>query len=132
MVRRGVLGFGLLLWLVSMPVFSDTLVGLLESRHAVPDRPQGDVVVLLGGGIVVGTRDVDGIDTFNGAMANRTITAIRLAKSYDLPLLYSGGRMFASDGDQAALVKRYALASECRRANFLSKAKVSTPPRVCG
>jgi len=107
--RRSAIGVGLLIWLVSMPAFADSAIGVLESRNVVPGQVQGDVVVLLGGGIVVGNADVDGLDTFNGSMANRTITAIRLAKKHDLPLLYSGGKMFAGDGDQGALVKRYAV-----------------------
>jgi uncharacterized SAM-binding protein YcdF (DUF218 family) len=108
-LRRNALSLGLLIWLLSMPAFSNAVIGVLESKHAVPAKVQGDVVVLLGGGIVVGNRDLDGWDTFQGGTANRTITAIRLAKKEKLPLLYSGGKMFAGDGDQAALVKRYAV-----------------------
>ena len=108
-VRFGLLFLGLWIWLFSIPIFSDSLVGMLETRYPVPARPQGDVVVLLGGGVVAGNRDVDGLNTFSGPMANRSLTAIRLALRYVLPILYSGGEMCAGDGNQAALVKRYVM-----------------------
>ena len=108
-LNRCAIGLGLLIWIVSMSFVSDNAIGFLEAKHAVPDQVTGDVVVLLGGGIVVGNADVDGRDTFSGSMANRTITAIRLARKHGLPLLYSGGKMFADDGDQGELVKRYAV-----------------------
>ncbi len=108
-LRRSALGLGLLIWLLSMPLFSDSAIGILESQHVPPLQVTGDVVVLLAGGIVVGHPDVDGMDTLGDSMANRTLTAIRLAKKYQLPLLYSGGNMFAGDGDQAAVVKRVAV-----------------------
>ena len=103
------LRLGMLIWLLSMPFFSDMAMGFLESQHMAPQQVTGDVVVLLAGGIVVGNPDVDGMDTLGDSMANRTLTAIRLAKKYQLPLLYSGGNMFAGDGDQAAVVKRVAV-----------------------
>jgi uncharacterized SAM-binding protein YcdF (DUF218 family) len=108
-LRRFALGMGLLIWLLSMPLFSDSAIGVLETQHAAPQQVTGDVVVLLAGGIVVGHPDVDGVNTLGDSMANRTLTAIRLAKKYQLPLLYSGGNMYATDGDQAAVVKRVAL-----------------------
>lgn len=107
-LRSFALSLGMLIWLVSMPFISNSTVGFLESQHVAPRQLTGDVVVLLAGGIVVGHQDVDGTDTLGDSMANRTLTAIRLAKKHQLPLLYSGGNMFAEDGDQAAVVKRVA------------------------
>ena len=109
LLRWFALGMGLLIWLLSIPLFSDSAIGILESQHDPPPQVTGDVVVLLAGGIVVGHQDVEGMDTLGDSMANRTLTAIRLAKKYQLPLLYSGGNMFAEDGDQAAVVKRVAV-----------------------
>ena len=120
--RRFALSLGMLIWLLSMPIISNSAVGFLESQHVAPRQLTGDVVVLLAGGIVVGHQDVDGMDTLGDSMANRTLTAIRLAKKYHLPLLYSGGNMFAEDGDQAAIVKRVAVSLGLSRTGFSLKA----------
>ena len=95
-LRRFALGMALLLWLLSMPIITDAMIGWLESRHEVPQTIRADVVVLLAGGAFTGTQDVDGVDTLSGGMANRTLTAIRLAQKFNLPLLYSGGNLYES------------------------------------
>lgn len=108
-LRRFAVGLALLVWLLSMPAFSGLLIGWLESRHEVSKQIHGDVVVLLAGGAIAGNPDVDGMDTLTGDMANRTLTAIRLAKKYDLPLLYTGGNLFDGDPKQWEVVQRYAI-----------------------
>ena len=108
-LRRFALGMALLLWFLSMPIITDAMIGWLESRHEVPQTIRADVVVLLAGGAFTGTQDVDGVDTLSGGMANRTLTAIRLARNHNLPLLYTGGNLYDNEAKQWTVVQRHAV-----------------------
>lgn len=122
-IRRFALAMGTLIWILAMPFFSDWAMRLLENQYASPQPVTGDVVVLLAGGIVTGYPDVEGMNTLNATMSNRTLTAIRLAKNYNLPLLYSGGSLLSRDGDQATVVKRIAISLGVPQEKFFVESK---------
>ncbi|MFD1773032.1 YdcF family protein [Paenibacillus rhizophilus] len=96
----------LLLYFASIPLVSDPLMRTLESKYAPPAEVQGDCLVVLGGGATQGTPDVDGEGNLGGSAANRLITAVRLHHLTGLPVLFSGGQVFADSGNEGDIARR--------------------------
>jgi len=96
----------ILLYLSTTSLVSDTLIGSLEQRYAPPASIQGDVIVVLGGGATQGTPDIDGQGNLSGAAGNRLITAVRLYRQTGLPIIFSGGQVFADSGNEADIARR--------------------------
>ncbi|WP_342566461.1 YdcF family protein [Paenibacillus sp. FSL R7-0345] len=95
-----------LLYLSMTPWMSDLLMGSLERKYAQPSQIDGDVIVILGGGATSGTPDIDGEGNISGPAANRLLTAARLYRESGLPLLFTGGQVFADSGNEADIAKR--------------------------
>ncbi|MDT3427401.1 uncharacterized SAM-binding protein YcdF (DUF218 family) [Paenibacillus forsythiae] len=96
----------LLLYLASVPLISEPLMRSLESRYTQPEQVQGDCLVVLGGGATAGTPDIDGEGSLGGAAANRLLTAVRLHRLTGLPVLFSGGQVFADSGNEGNVARR--------------------------
>ncbi|AIQ13730.1 YdcF family protein [Paenibacillus durus] len=99
----------LLLYLASVPLIANPLMRSLESRYAQPERVQGDCLVVLGGGATTGTPDIDGEGSLGGSAANRLVTAVRLHRLTGLPVLFSGGQVFADSGNEGDIARRQLL-----------------------
>ncbi len=103
-----------LLLLLSLPVTSELLYGLLETEPAITperidmDRPQA--IVVLGGG-----RDLDAPEYAGDTVSPRTLVrlryAARLARETGLPVIPSGGNPGAA-GEAEALLARELLTGE--------------------
>lgn len=93
-------------YLLSTGFVSELLVKSLESRYVPPSEPCGDVVVVLGGGALKDTPDVDGDGQLCGRYANRVLTGARLAKKWSLPVIISGGQLYEDSGKEAEIAKR--------------------------
>ncbi|MNM11575.1 hypothetical protein D3C81_217370 [compost metagenome] len=96
----------LMLYLVSTPLVADPLMRTLENRYPQPSELSGDVLVVLGGGAVTGTPDVDGEGNMGGSAANRLLTAVRLHRESGLPILFSGGKVYADSGNEGDIARR--------------------------
>jgi uncharacterized SAM-binding protein YcdF (DUF218 family) len=97
----------LLLWALSIDPVSSALMGGLESGVAPPVHPGGDVIVLLGGGIVEGAPDLTGRSTPTEGMMPRVVTAVRLQRRLGIPILVSGGSVVSGHGSEALVVRRF-------------------------
>ena len=93
-------------YLLSTYLVADVLMGALEDAYAPPAKPEGDVVVMLGGGAFSDAPDVDGEGALTASPSTRLLTAVRLAQKLDLPILVSGGQVFQESGKEALLAKR--------------------------
>ena len=51
---------GLVLWALSTAPVANWLMQGLESEFSFPPNPSGDVIILLGGGVLSGVPDIDG------------------------------------------------------------------------
>ncbi|WP_238653692.1 YdcF family protein [Paenibacillus piscarius] len=100
------LGITLLLYLSMTPVVSDMLIGSLERKYPQPAAAEGDVIVVLGGGATSGTPDLDGQGNMSGPAANRLLAAARLYRETGLPVIFSGGQVFADSGNEADIARR--------------------------
>lgn len=96
-------------YLLSTSFVGDLLLGSLEQRYNVPAQVSGDVIVQLGGGATADTPDIDGKGNLSGNAANRILTAVRLHRLLGVPILSSGGQVFADTGREAVVSKRILL-----------------------
>lgn len=65
-----------------------------------------DVIIMLGGGAINNIADIDGDGQVSGYVANRMISSMRLSKQLDLPIILSGGKVFADTGREADIEQR--------------------------
>lgn len=100
-----------LLYFLSIAPVSNLLIQPLEQAYSqVPlNALQGDVVILLGGGARAGVPDVDGTGQIGEAAANRFLTAVRIQRAKNIPILLSGGAAFVGDAEEAVIEKRMLL-----------------------
>lgn len=85
---------------------AERTMGWLEGKYTPPEHPQGDVIVMLGGGAYPDTPDVDGMGTLCSSPANRILTAVRLQRELNVPILVSGGQVYGDTGEEAKIAKR--------------------------
>lgn len=97
--------FTVLLYLAGT-VFGAKLLALpLETKYQQSNPAQAQLIVVLGGGSVGGTPDGGESGNLTATGATRLLTAARLAKQHNLPILITGGQVF-SDGASEAQVSR--------------------------
>lgn len=96
----------LLLYLCASPFLSYFLLHPLESRYSVPGNVKGDVIVMLGQGSVADVQDIDGMGLLSGAAANHLLTAARLSRKLDIPIILSGGQVFQDTGNESQIARR--------------------------
>ena len=85
---------------------ADILMGSIEAKYSPPDELSGDVIIMLGGGAIADVPDVDGVGALCAAPANRLLTVARLQKKLNVPVLFSGGQVYADSGAEALIARR--------------------------
>ncbi|SHK60381.1 Uncharacterized SAM-binding protein YcdF, DUF218 family [Selenomonas ruminantium] len=93
-------------YLLCTSLVSERVMGALEATYTPPENPQGDVIIMLGGGAFPDTPDVSGQGTLCSSPANRLLTAARLQRKLDLPIILSGGQVYSDSGPEAVIAKR--------------------------
>lgn len=78
----------------------------MYSPPAQIESVDADVIVMLGGGAIADVPDVDGVGVLCSAPANRVLTAVRLQKRLNLPILLSGGQVYSDSGAEAIIAAR--------------------------
>jgi uncharacterized SAM-binding protein YcdF (DUF218 family) len=91
---------GCLMWLVSIAPVSDGLLSRLESDYLVPKNPHGDVIILLGHRVYAKAPDLTGLGAPSDHMFGRVVTAVRLQKSLNVPIIVAGASV-------SPIVKRF-------------------------
>jgi uncharacterized SAM-binding protein YcdF (DUF218 family) len=97
----------LLIWAVSAPPVGRALMTGLERGLSIPGHPQGDVIVLLGGGTHDKVPDLSGRGTPSGNSLPRVVTAARLQKRLAIPVIISGGGVFEGRTAEAVISRRF-------------------------
>ncbi len=109
--RRNQRGVGVLavltalLYLISTPLVGDALMRSLEGHYQPPQSVHGDVIVVLGGGATADTPNVHGKGHLTGFAANRLLTAAQLHHITGVPVIISGGQVFANSGKEAEIAR---------------------------
>ena len=93
-------------YLLCTGLVAEWTMGALESCYAPPEKPEGDVIIMLGGGAMADSPDVDGKGALCASPANRLLTAVRLQRRLDVPILLSGGQAYEDTGAEAKIAKR--------------------------
>ncbi|MGH1471725.1 MAG: YdcF family protein [Cellvibrionaceae bacterium] len=97
----------LLLWIFSTPLLSQLMVSTLETQHppinidkikaeyAVEEKKNNSAIVILGGGRYHSAPEYHGADTVSVKSLNRLRYGAMLSKLLGLPILTTGGHVFA-------------------------------------
>ncbi|SDC00958.1 Uncharacterized SAM-binding protein YcdF, DUF218 family [Paenibacillus sp. UNCCL117] len=96
----------LLLYMFSVPVVADAVIGRLEQRYEPPVAITGDAYVVLGGGSLASVPSPAGEGQLSGETLQRVVTAVQLYKRQPLPIVFSGGQVYAASGNEGRLAKR--------------------------
>lgn len=95
------------IWTVSTPLASRTIMKGIERGVHIPEHIQGDVIVLLGGGIHDKVPDLSGRGTPSTGSLPRVVTAARLQKRLGIPVIISGGGVFAGRTVEGVISRRF-------------------------
>lgn len=98
--------FTIFVYVTSTGYFGAWLIRTLEEQYSPPRTLQGDVIIMLGGGAVAGTPDLNGSGGLSGSAANRLLTTARLQRVTGLPVILSGGQVFGDTGQEARIASR--------------------------
>ena len=96
-------------YLLCTSLVAEKLMGWLEEIYKPPAQIEtsgADVIVLLGGGAISQVPDVDGVGALCASPANRLLTAVRLQKILNVPILISGGQTYSDSGAEAEISAR--------------------------
>lgn len=99
----------LVFYLLCTSFVAEKFMGWLEELHQPPAQVEtsgADVIVLLGGGAISQVPDVDGVGALCASPANRLLTAVRLQKMLNVPILISGGQVYSDSGAEAEISAR--------------------------
>ena len=99
-------GVTLLFYLLCTGWVAERLLGSLEAAYEPPEMPTGDVIVMLGGGALPDSPDVDGTGSLCSSPANRLLTTVRLYRMLHVPILLSGGQVYSDSGAEAKIARR--------------------------
>jgi len=94
-----------LLYLSSIPLISDAMIRSLEARYTPPASVSGDVIIILGGGVVHDTPNISGEGHLSGTAANRVLTGAGLYHLLKVPIILSGGRGYRGSGFEAQIAR---------------------------
>ncbi|MBI3181464.1 MAG: YdcF family protein [Myxococcales bacterium] len=100
------LGIALASWALAVPPVADSLLRGLEAPYEGIPVPEGDVVIVLGGGVRTGVQDLSGTGAPSYATLYRAVTGFRLQRRLKVPLIVSGGRVFETMAAEAPIAKR--------------------------
>ena len=96
-------------YLLCTSFVAERFMGWLEEMHTPPEHIEtsgADVIILLGGGAISQVPDVDGVGALCASPANRLLTAVRLQKMLNVPILVSGGQVYSDSGAEAEISAR--------------------------
>lgn len=100
------LALGLMLWGLSVAPVANGLMSSLENGMSIPESVTGDVIILLGGGTIHEARDLTGSGFPTNDMMERMVTAVRLQKQLQVPILITSGSVWSEQPAGAWVVRR--------------------------
>ncbi|WP_265447605.1 YdcF family protein [Acetivibrio straminisolvens] len=98
-----------ILYVVSTPIICDNLIWSLEGKFKPPSEPNGDVIIMLGGGAYADTPNVNGKGHLSSIASNRLLTCIQLYHKLDVPIIISGGQIPGHTNSEAEIAKNILL-----------------------
>ncbi len=102
------LSAAMVLWALSVSPVANLLMRGLEADFPIPQHPSGDVIILLGGGVIHGVPDINGRSAPAASTMGRIVAAVRLYRMVHLPIIVTGGRGGdAADEAVATVAQRF-------------------------
>ncbi|MCX7943976.1 MAG: YdcF family protein [Deltaproteobacteria bacterium] len=98
---------GLLMYVLFIEPVQDYFYRELEEGLTLGTNINGDVVIVLGGGVYENSPDLNGNTVPSDEALARIVMAYRLHKRLDIPIITTGGRIAKSDHTEADVAKRY-------------------------
>lgn len=96
----------MLLFLCALPPVAELLLHGLEYQYAPSDVTKADVIVVLGGGVVANTPLAPGWSgQLHDVAAQRLLAAYALHRKSGLPVLCSGGEVYAGEGKESLYMR---------------------------
>lgn len=86
--------------------FGSMLISSLENTYEQPANPQGDVIILLGGGATKDTPNMGEEGNLASSPTSRMLAALEIHNRLHVPILVSGGQVYEDSGAEAVLTKR--------------------------
>ena len=99
--------FGSFAWALSISPVSDTMIKSLESEYSIPQNIEGDVIILLGGGVFDDSPDLSGLGAPKDGYLARIVAAVRLQKKLDIPIIVSGHEGSKYRTTESSIAKRF-------------------------
>jgi uncharacterized SAM-binding protein YcdF (DUF218 family) len=106
-VGMATLVLGCSAWVLSIAPVSDAMIRGLESEYGIPKNPEGDVIILLGMGVDNNAPDLSGQGAPSDAYLTRIVTAVRLQKRLNIPIIVSGAGGSKYGVAEDHIVKRF-------------------------
>ena len=108
-IASAFVGLTFVFYLLSTNLVAEPLLSSLEGVYDPATDLRGDVIIMLGGGATNDTPDLDGVGGLSGSAANRLLTTVRLYNQLHVPIIVSGGQVYADTGSEAVIAKRMLL-----------------------
>ena len=105
-IAAAVFGVSTVFYLMSTGYVSGMMMSKLENVYDQPAEPQGDVIVMLGGGVTADTPNQGGWGNLHAIPAGRLLTTAELYHRLHLPVLVSGGGRPYEDSCLESVVAR--------------------------
>ena len=99
--------FGCFMWALSLTPVSDAMIRGLESEYGIPENVEGDVIILLGLGVCDKSPDLSGLGAPSDGYLTRIVTAVRLQKRLNIPIIVSGVETPKAKVVEDHIVKRF-------------------------
>ena len=96
----------ILMYAGSISFVSDILVRPLETKYEPSISVNGDVIIVLMGGTTLDTPGIGGPGHPLGESASRLIATVALYRNLGLPIIVSGGQVYADSGNEGEIGKR--------------------------
>lgn len=116
----------LLMYALSIGAVSDRFIKTLENQYPQPELSElqgAQAIVVLGGGSFGGVLDFDGTGQVAAGAANRHLMGLRLHRALHVPIIFSGGLVFAENGVEADNAVRLFRACGVAEKDLLSDAR---------
>ncbi len=99
----------ILMYLLFIEPIQDFFIRELEEGLTLNARPEGDVIVVLGGGIYENSPDIDGNSVPSDEALARIVMTYRLYKRLNILIITTGGKLTDADVTEAEILKRFLL-----------------------
>jgi uncharacterized SAM-binding protein YcdF (DUF218 family) len=94
------------LWIPATPPMADKLLRPLEAGLTIPENPEGDVIIMMGGAVYEGSPDLSGIGIPSEGTWARIVTVVRLQRRLGVPVILSGGQVHPAQAPMGPIYRR--------------------------